>query len=154
MSSDGALNDLREEAERIVQKFSAQELVFSDYDFKWTPSDRDMDFAEWVADQDGGITELKTLLPDLDEERLSYIYQNPDEITQDELFEWARNLYTEPESDATMYVFVPIETAKGETGLAVIISYGDIPGGEYELFDVFANQGEADKAFEGTFWFC
>lgn len=52
-----------------------------------------------------------------------------------------------------MYVFIPIETANGETGQAVIISYGDIPGGEYELFDVFANQAEADKALEGTFWF-
>ena len=65
----------------------------------------------------------------------------------------AGNLYPEPDSDATMYVFVPIETDNGEKGLAVIKSYGDIPGGEYELFDVFANQEEADKALEGKFWF-
>jgi len=152
MPSDGVSDDLREEGERVLTKFIEQEMIFVDYDFKMTPF-MDLDFPDWVIGQDGDISELKTLLPDLDEERVSYIFQNPDEITQDELFEWARNLYPEPDSDATMYVFVPIEAANGETGLAVIKSYGDIPGGEYELCDVFANQAEADKAFEGTFWF-
>ena len=152
MPSDGVSANLRDEGERTLERYSQGEIDFFDYDFKLTPF-MDLDFPDWVLGQDGDISELKTLLPDLDVERLSYIFQNPDEITQDELFEWARNLYPEPESDATMYVFVPIEAANGETGLAVIKSYGDIPGGEYELYGVFANQAEADKALEGTFWF-
>lgn len=152
MPSDGVSDELRKEADRTLERYSEGEINFSDYDFNMTPS-MDLDFPDWVLDQGGDISELKNLLPDLEDERLSYIFENPDEITQDELFEWARNLYPEAPSDATMYVFVPIEADNGETGLAVIKSYGDIPGGEYELFDVFANQEAADKAFEGTFWF-
>jgi hypothetical protein len=152
MASGGVSDDLREEGERVLTQFIECKMIFADYDFSMTPF-MALDFPDWVLGQDGNISELKTLLPDLDEERQSYIFQNPDEIIQDEIFEWARNLYPEPDSDATMYVFVPIETDNGEKGLAVIKSYGDIPGGEYELFDVFANQEEADKALEGKFWF-
>jgi hypothetical protein len=152
MASGGVSDDLRDEGERVLTQFIEGEMIFADYDFSMTPF-MALDFPDWVLGQDGDISELKTLLPGLDEERQSYIFQNPDEIAQDELFEWARNLYPEPDSDATMYVFVPIETDNSEKGLAVIKSYGDIPGGEYELFDVFVNQEEADKALEGKFWF-
>lgn len=152
MLSDGVSDDLREEGERALTQFIEGEIVFADYDFNMTPSSA-LDFPDWVLDQDGDISELKNLLPNLDDERVSYIFKNPEKITQNELFEWARKLYPEAPSDATMFVFVPIQAANGETGLAVIMSYGDIPGGEYDLYGVFANQGEADKALEGTFWF-
>lgn len=152
MPSDGVSNELRKEGDRTLERYSEGEIDFFDYDFNMTPS-MDLDFPDWVLDQGGDISELRALLPDLDEERVSYIFENPHKITQDELFEWARNLYPEAPSDATMFVFVPIQAANGETGLAVIMSYGDIPGGEYELYGVFANQAEADKALEGTFWF-
>lgn len=153
MLNDGVSDDLREEAERIVQKFTEQELIFIDYDFKVTPSGFDMDFPEWVADQDGDASELKSLLPKIGKERIRYIFENPDKISQNELHEWVRNRFFSIPDDATTFVFVPIEITNGETGLAVIKSYGNIPGGEYELFDVFVNQDEADKSLDGTFWF-
>lgn len=152
MASNGVSDDLREEAEKIVQKFTEQELMFCDYYFKMTPSHFDIDFAELVADQDGGISELKPLLPDIGEDRLSYIFENPDKISQAELHEWIRNRFFSIPDDATTFVFVPIETANSAKGIAVIMDWGN-PGGEYELFDVFENQEETDKALEGTFWF-
>ena len=72
---------------------------------------------------------------------------------KDELFKWGKNFFKDIPSNATFYFFIPINCSEGEGGIAVIMSYGDIPGGEYELYDVFRNRESADNALKDIFWF-
>jgi hypothetical protein len=50
-------------------------------------------------------------------------------------------------------VFIPVEDAEDKQAVAVVISYGDIPGGEYELYGTFNNQSEAEESLQGTLWY-
>jgi hypothetical protein len=56
-------------------------------------------------------------------------------------------------SDATYYFFIPVKSKNGEDGIALIMSYGDIPGGDYDLYGVFNNRESAYENLKDMFWF-
>jgi hypothetical protein len=76
MLNDGVSDELRKEGDRTLERYSEGEINFFDYDFNMTLS-TELDFPDWVLDQGGDITELRALLPDLDEDRVAYIFKKP-----------------------------------------------------------------------------
>ena len=114
------------------------------------------EFEDWFYNTDGldeKSYDLSILIPGISSERLTKILENYNNIKKDELFKWGKNFFADIPSNATFYFFIPINCSEGEGGIAVIMSYGDIPGGEYELYDVFRNRESADNALKDIFWF-
>lgn len=154
MIEKGVSQNLLEEGERTLERYELGEIDFMDHEWRFAHFGA-VDFTEWARDWIKTKTEIETSLPGLDSSRVQHLLKTPEDATAVELRIWAENVFskTEPPSGATLYVFIPIATIGGETGIAVVRDYGDIPGGEYDLFGVFESQQAADDSLKGTLWY-
>ena len=154
MTSKDIFTDLQAEGEKALKRYEAGKIAFMDHDFRFAHFGP-LEFEEWVRDWVESIDQLRACLPCIDEARLRVLFENPECVKAKERSIWADNCFaqTEAPSDATLFVFVPVTTPTGIDGVAVILSYGDIPGGEYDLYGVFIDQDAAYKDLKGTLWY-
>lgn len=145
--------EFQKEAQHALELFRNGSLLFDDHEFALKVPYR-VDFEEWISHLEDYLDinpeelegekyyqTIKYYFPKVAELRLRDLIANPQSITEDECLEWRRCLYQEGD-DADFLILRPLELSSGEVGSAVIVSYSNIPGGEYDLLEVFSSLEE------------
>lgn len=148
---------LYKEAEEVLEGFRDGSRYFMDYDFGVAIPYR-LEFHEWISDLEDYLDVdpkelkgekrfkmIKRFFPAIDDDRLQYLIENPQSITEDESIAWRRILHQDDQNDADFLVLVPLELKSGEKGAAIICCYSNIPGGEYDLSSVFSSVEEGEE---------
>lgn len=156
MTNKDISESLRIEAEKALQGFRDGTLNFADY-----PCGSEipylLEFSEWIGyledyldvdsielQDENRLKTIKRFFPTTDYSRLLQLIANPESITDDESLEWRRSLYKDQDG-SNLLLLVAIETSSGETGVAIICSYSDIPGGEHDLVEIFSSVEEGEQ---------
>ena len=160
MSQQNTSIALIEEAEKILEKFRDGLLRSIDYDFGMALPVTSPDFSDWIADLDSyedvdaddlegekKIIFLKNFIPSATDERIIEILENPKLITEEETLQWQK-LRVKDDIYLDFYVLVPIESGDRESGAVIICDYSNIPGGEFEIVEVFSCIKEAKHYLE------
>lgn len=146
--------ELERKGQEILERFEDGEIDFTDYEFRFAHLG-EPDFSEWVNDWITSADDVRACLPDVSDQRIQHLIENPDEILDEERQTWMQYYLANSEvpSGASLFVFIPVQEGEEVQGIAVLISYGDIPGGEYELHGTFNNQSEAEESLQGIRWY-
>ena len=147
-------SELERKGQEILERFEAGEIDFTDYEFRFAHLG-EPDFSEWVNDWIISADDVRACFPDISEQRIQHLLENPDELLDEERQAWVQYYLANsaPPSGASLFVFIPVEEGEDVQGIAVLMSYGDIPGGEYELYATFNNQSEAEESLHGILWY-
>ena len=68
-------------------------------------------------------------------------------ITEEETLQWQK-LRIKDDIYLDFYALVPIESGDSESGAVIICDYSNIPGGEFEIVEVFSCIKEAKHYLE------
>jgi len=148
---------IRKAAEEALEGFRDGSLFFVDFEFRHAIPYQ-LDFHEWIADLEAYLdvdqTQLqgenlfetiKHYFPATDKTQLQNLIADPKSINEDESLEWRRSLYENDQDNADILVLIKLELACGEIGSAIICCYSNVPGGEYDLLEVFSSIEEGEK---------
>jgi hypothetical protein len=152
MNSSEVSKGLQEAGADALEKVQMGDIDLFSHDYEIT-ANVEREFEWWCDDIGEDLSEIINFIPNINSQRIKEIEKNPQTITQGELFEWSKNYLLDIPSDSTFFFFIPIQSKDGEDGLALIMSYSEIPGGEYELYGVFKDRETADEDLKGMFWF-
>lgn len=154
MNAQGTPSELERKGQKILELYEAGEIDFTDHEFRFAHLD-ELDVTDLVQEGSISAEDIKLCFPDISNRRLQNFIENPDDISDEER-ETCVQYYlanSEAPSSSALFVFIPVEDAEDKQAIAVVISYGDIPGGEYELYGTFNNQSEAEDSLQGTLWY-
>ena len=147
-------SELERKGKEILERYEAGEIDFTDYEFRFAHLG-EPDFSEWVNDWITSADDVRACLPDVSNQRIQHLIEKPNEILDEERKAWMQYylVNSEAPSGACLFVFIPVQEGEEVQGIAVLMSYGDIPGGEYELHGTFNNRSEAEESLHGTLWY-
>ena len=153
MTSPCTPSELERKGHEILERYEEGEIDFTDYEFRFAHL-CEPDFSEWVNDSIISADDVRACFPDISDQRLQHLIEKPDKIFNEERQTWVQYYLANsaPPSGASLFVFIPVQEGEEVQGIAVLISYGDIPGGEYELHGTFNNQSEAEESLQGMPW--
>lgn len=154
MKSPCTPSELERKGQEILERYEEGEIDFTDYEFRFAHLG-EPDFSEWANDWITSADDVRACLPDLSDQRIQHLMENPDEILDEERNAWMQYYLANSEvpSGASLFVFIPVQEGEEVQSIAVLKSYGDIPGGEYELHGTFNNQSEAEESLRGILWY-
>jgi len=147
-------SELERKGQEILARYETGEIDFTDYEFRFAHFG-ELEFSDWVNDSSISADEVKACFPKNSDQRIQHLIENPDKILDEEREAWKQYYLANSEapSGASLFVFIPVLEGDDVQGIAVLTSYGDIPGGEYELHGVFNNQADADESLQGMLWY-
>ena len=147
-------SELERKGQEILERYEAGEIDFTDYEFRFAHLG-ELEFSDWVNDWSISADDVKACFPKSSDQRIQHLIDNPDAILDEERQAWVQYYLANsaPPSGASLFVFIPVLEGGDLQGIAVLISYGDIPGGEFELHGTFNNQSEAEESLRGILWY-
>jgi hypothetical protein len=147
-------SELERKGLEILERYEAGEINFTDHEFRFAHLG-ELEFSNWVNDWSISADDVKAYFPKSSDQRIRHLIENPEEILDEEREAWVKFYLANsaPPSGASLFVFIPVLEGGDLQGIAVLTSYGDIPGGEYELHGTFNNQSEAEESLQGMLWY-
>ena len=152
MNDSEASKGLHQAGADALERVQMGDIDLFSHDYEITIN-IEREFENWFYNIGENISEIINFITNITPRRIKEIEKNPEKISQEELFEWGKNYLSDIPSDATYFFFIPVKSKNGEDGIALIMSYGDIPGGEYDLYGVFNNRESAYENLKDMFWF-